>query len=247
MSFDAVFRVYFDENAGAVSLNAEITTELGKLDREAARIRKAGGDPRQELAPSVEKLRGAIGRFTAARIREHRGVIERARLEHEKQRAKNSTVELFRLHDARSRVAAMSDAEAVETARDFVEGSDVDRYVIRELVPRLQAMPIPETPKPGELTPDLVLDGLRDAIRDRHTEQPWLQEPKAAAAAAEAELLESLKPGRVLVPIDNGQFAKVDINDLVDFDGELDAVEPGHEPSFASVSPSSLGIEGVAE
>ena len=213
MSFDGALRIALETNAAPGSLNTALVTELTALDAEAKRLRKIGKHPQDELRERIDGLRANISRVRVERIADNGKRLEQFKTEYNHRRDKNATVELMRQNDARGRIAALDPEELAAVATDYVLGeATLDLYEIREITPRL----------PDETIDEGTLHKTwKETIVERRVDQPWLEDPKAAAIVDEVDRLEATPPGQVLIDTDGFRII-TEVSDLVDFDGVLD-------------------------
>lgn len=213
--FDATLRVYFDEGADGNTLAQDLRTELQALDTEAARLRKIGKVPIDELRPRVESLRVGLARVRSETLELRRSQIAKVKTEYDYQRAKRSTVELMRQADAQSRIDSLDDSQIEALAMGYVnETEDLDLYELRQLQIRTRNTP--------EL--DHFTDPIRQEMTARRADRPWLEDPDAAKLADEIDEIEGTTPAHVAI-VDGDQRFEVLIDDLIDYSGELDVVE----------------------
>ena len=212
MAFDAALRVALETNAKSGSLNASLVTELSGLDAEAARLRKIGKVPIDELRPRVDSLRASVSRVRIETIEKNHDLIFQYETAFVARREKNASAEIMRQNDARSRIAAMADSEIEALAIAYVDGADLDLHELREIQARAR--------KSDDLAH--LVESLRSEMSDRRAETPWISEDeKATALADEIDLLAATPPGMVRIEADDTAFV-VEVADLVDYNGELD-------------------------
>jgi hypothetical protein len=212
MAFDGALRVALETNAAPGSLNTALVTELLALDSEAKRLKKIGKRPQDELGERIDGLRANISRVRAERIADNGKRLDQFRDEYNHRRNKNAQVEIMLQNDARQRIAALDPDELAALATGYInDEATLNLYEIREITPRLPDDSIEE----GTLHKT-----WKETIAERRVDQPWLEDPKAAAIVDEVDRLEATPPGKVLVETDDFRIIS-EVVDLVDFDGEL--------------------------
>ena len=220
-----VLRVLFDNQTDNLSVQisqaiAGIEAEAAQIRTENTEIRKRDGKtaqqrvPQEELQPKVDLLKGAIGKAVSDTIAAIDGEIAELRSDHEADRDRHPERELALIRRAENHVRGLSDEEIRGMPRKLAEsGANTDSYALNELRSRLRGM---------GATPDL--DTLEEISAAQNFERPWLQTPEAAEMAHYREQLATLKGGQVLFRggPEHGE-AVIDVDDIVDWSGELDA------------------------
>ncbi len=129
----------------------------------------------------------------------------------------------MRQNDARGRIAALDTDELAALALAYVnETEDLNLYEIREITPLLPRGDATD----GKTSTEIIDEGAlhktwKETIVERRVDQPWLEDPKAAAIVDEVDRLEATPPGQVLIDTDGFRII-TEVSDLVDFDGVLD-------------------------
>ena len=202
------------ESGATDHLNSQILAAIHETDAEAAKIRENGGAPALDLKEKVDMLRTSVIRARLETIAAIDGEIDSIRATWEKNRDRNPDRELARIRRAENEINALTDAECADLAlRYSADAEDLGPAALNALRARLRMSGA-----------EAEMDVLTDAIHDRRDDRPWISgDPEATKLADYRDKLDSLTGSQVLYDGEQGTAA-LEFMDLIDFDGELDAV-----------------------
>lgn len=216
--FDATRRVLFNQDGS--DLNRQIRTEITRIETEARQVRARGGNPAAELRPMVDQLKTAIevGRFET--IQQIAAIHGEARSEWETARDKRPDRELAQIRRAENRFKGMADDDVAALSLAFSQGeTDLSAIEINEARARLRSN-------------GAALDVLNQVAKERRTDMPWIsQDAELSKLADYGDTLSGFTGDQILVDIadEGGERLRerYTLDDLIDFDGELDRPDTG--------------------
>ena len=216
MAFNETFRVLFDSSKQ--NLNKQIAAKLLELDAEAAELRAEKRSPVDELKPKVDALKIAVESARARTVAALDGELEGIREKWEKDRDRHPERELAQIRRAENSFKGLNSAGVKDLAMAYInDQADLSLYELNELRSRLRS------------APDLQAEAmsLEDVIIERRGGAPWISDsPEVSELADYRDRLTELRGSQVLYDGDQGQ-AVFNIDDLIDWNQELETVESG--------------------
>lgn len=215
MAFNPTFRVLYDSSSD--NLNKQISAKLAELDAEAAQIRAEGKSPIDELSDKVTMLKAATERARLETIAAVDLELEGLREKWQKNRDRHPDKEIAILMRAQNHIGGLSDTEANTLAIMYVsDAADLSLPELNELRARLRNTDGSEA----------ELLSLEEGIIERRGAAPWISEsPDASRIADYRDLLGKLNGSEVLLSDGDQGRVPVHLDDLIDWDGELEAAE----------------------
>jgi organic radical activating enzyme len=204
--FDPVARVALEQQPGS-SLNSQVLDHIQGLEKKARDIAARGGDPRAELQDEITNLSDGVTRAHQRLAENHRQAVEEAKQSFERERDRKPEKEIAQIRRAENKIGAMDAEDVKKLAMQFMDGGDLTDAEANVVAQRLQAS--------GE---DAHYASFKDAMAERHVNQPWLRNPDVAEIAKAGERYAAVPPGKVVTEDDQ----VVHVESLIDFEGELD-------------------------
>lgn len=210
MSFNPTDRILLENSPR--HLNKLVVAELSKLDARAKEIRDAGKEhPVDALRGEVANLKMSISRATVETLRAIDGEIATLQEQWVKARDSKPQAEIAELMRVANEINGMSNAEIESLSQAYATNEqDLSATQLNAIRQRLR-----------ESGSDW-LESVNSVARELHTDEPWLQSGPASELVNYKETLNGLTGGEVAFESEDVRM-KMNIEDLIDYSGELDS------------------------